>query len=94
MAEHDRSRQDASAAFGQRLREVRTEHGLSQDDLARLTDVHPTAIGRFEHGKREPRLMSILGLARGLKVPPGELLNTLPGAEDWHDIDPQEGGEA
>ena len=39
------------------------------------------------------RLMSILTLARGLKVPPGELLDTLPGTEDWHDIDPQEGGE-
>ncbi len=34
-------------------------------------------------------LWSILNLARGLKVAPGELLNTLPGAENWHDIGPQ-----
>jgi transcriptional regulator with XRE-family HTH domain len=93
MPEHDRSRQDASAAFGQRLREVRTEHGLTQEDVGRRTGLHATAIGRMERGKREPRLMSILVLARGLKVAPGELLNALPGAEDWHDIDPQKGGE-
>ncbi|HEV3321846.1 MAG TPA: helix-turn-helix transcriptional regulator [Solirubrobacteraceae bacterium] len=94
MPEQDRSRQDASAAFGQRLREVRTEKGLSQEALGHRTGLHATAIGRLERGRREPRLMSILNLARGLKVPPGELLDTLPGAEDWHDIDPQEGGEA
>jgi len=62
-------------AFGQRLRELRTEHGLSQDDLARRTGVHPTAIGRLERGGREPRLATILRIARGLDVPPGMLLD-------------------
>jgi transcriptional regulator with XRE-family HTH domain len=76
----------ASAAFGQRLRELRAEHGLSQDALASNTDVHPTAIGRFERGAREPRLTTILRLARGLDVTPGELVDELstnsPTAED------------
>jgi transcriptional regulator with XRE-family HTH domain len=67
----------ASAAFGRRLRELRVEHDLSQDDLARNTNVHPTAIGRFERGAREPRLTTILRLARGLDVRPGELLDEL-----------------
>jgi transcriptional regulator with XRE-family HTH domain len=67
----------ASAAFGRRLRELRVEHDLSQDDLARNTDVHPTAIGRFERGAREPRLTTILRLARGLDVRPSELLDEL-----------------
>ncbi len=52
----------ARAAFGQRLRELRTEHDLSQDNLARRTDIHPTAIGRLERGAREPRLTMILSL--------------------------------
>lgn len=69
-------------AFGRRLRELRAEHGVSQDILARRTDIHPTAIGRFERGAREPRLTSILRLARGLGVSPGELVNSCdPGAE-------------
>lgn len=67
----------ASVAFGRRLRELRAEHGLSQDALADKTDVHPTAIGRLERGAREPRLTTILRIARGLKIPPGELLDEL-----------------
>jgi transcriptional regulator with XRE-family HTH domain len=63
--------------FGQRLRDLRAAHGVSQDELARRTGIHPTAIGRFERGDREPRLSSILRLARGLGVEPGELVNGL-----------------
>jgi transcriptional regulator with XRE-family HTH domain len=71
----------ASVAFGQRLRDLRSQHHLSQDDVARATDVHPTAIGRLERGSREPRLSTILRIARGLDVQPGELLNDLGHAE-------------
>jgi transcriptional regulator with XRE-family HTH domain len=67
----------ASVAFGRRMRELRRAHGISQDDLARSTNVHPTAIGRLERGAREPRLATILRIARGLDVRPGELLDEL-----------------
>lgn len=39
--------------------------------------MHPTAIGRIERGGREPRLTTILRLAHGLGVEPGELVNSL-----------------
>jgi transcriptional regulator with XRE-family HTH domain len=77
MEHLDQDPKAASAAFGQRLRELRAQQGVSQDDLARETDVHPTAIGRFERGAREPRLTTILRLARGLDVSPGELVDEL-----------------
>jgi transcriptional regulator with XRE-family HTH domain len=78
MEEHlDQDPHAASVAFGQRLRELRAERGVSQDDLARRTDVHPTAIGRLERGSREPRLTTILRLARGLDCEPGKLLDEL-----------------
>lgn len=67
----------ASAAFGARLKELRAQKGVSQDKLADETDVHPTAIGRLERGDREPRLTTILRLARGLDVRPGELVDDL-----------------
>lgn len=73
----DQDPRAASVAFGLRLRELRAEHGLSQDDLADKTDVHPTAIGRPERGSREPRLTTILRIARGLDVEPGDLVNEL-----------------
>jgi transcriptional regulator with XRE-family HTH domain len=59
------------------VRELRAQRGVSQDDLARATDVHPTAIGRLERGSREPRLTTILRIAHGLDVRPGELLDDL-----------------
>jgi len=78
MPKHlDQDPEAASVAFGKRLRELRAEHGVSQDDLSRRTDVHPTAIGRLERGSREPRLSTILRLARGLDVEPGKLLDDL-----------------
>jgi transcriptional regulator with XRE-family HTH domain len=77
MAHLDQDPKTASVAFGQRLRELRARQGVSQDDLARETDVHPTAIGRLERGSREPRLTTILRLARGLDVKPGELVDEL-----------------
>lgn len=67
----------ASVAFGQRMRELRAEHDVSQDKLATRTGIHPTAIGRLERGSREPRLTTILRIARGLQVQPGELLDNL-----------------
>lgn len=66
-----------AVAFGQRLRQVRKEHGVSQRVLARRTDLHETAIARFERGAREPRLATILRLAKGLGVQPGALTNDL-----------------
>ena len=66
-----------AAAFGQRLRELRAECGMSQDKLARRTGIDATAIGRFERGAREPRLRSILRLAEGLGVKPGRLVDDL-----------------
>jgi transcriptional regulator with XRE-family HTH domain len=70
----------ASLAFGLRLRELRAQRRISQDTLARRTDVHPTAIGRLERGDREPRLTTILRIARGLEVQPGALLDELVGS--------------
>jgi transcriptional regulator with XRE-family HTH domain len=67
----------ATVAFGERLRELRAERGVSQDQLAHRTGIHATAIGRFERGGREPRLTTILRLAQGLDVPPGTLLDEL-----------------
>jgi transcriptional regulator with XRE-family HTH domain len=67
----------ASKAFGDRMRELRAREGISQDNLARESGIHPTSIGRIERGGREPRLTTILRLAEGLGVEPGELVDQL-----------------
>jgi transcriptional regulator with XRE-family HTH domain len=63
-------------AFGRRVRELRTGR-ISQDRLARETEMHTTSIGRIERGGRDPRLSTILKLAEGLGVEPGVLVNAL-----------------
>jgi transcriptional regulator with XRE-family HTH domain len=65
----------ASEKFGQRIKELRVEHDLSKDRLARRADMHPTAVRRIERGEREPRLTTIRRVARGLGVEPGALLD-------------------
>jgi transcriptional regulator with XRE-family HTH domain len=42
------------ATFGQRLREIRTEHNLTQKDLAKMFKVSESAIGMYERDEREP----------------------------------------
>jgi transcriptional regulator with XRE-family HTH domain len=77
MKHLDEDPSGTSVAFGRRLRELRVERHISQDTLAAKTDIHPTAIGRLERGARQPRLTTILRIARGLEVQPGALLDDL-----------------
>lgn len=68
---------ELNIAFGQRLQELRSEHGLSKEDLASQSGIHATAIRRLERGAREPRISTVLRVARGLGVLPGVLLDPL-----------------
>jgi len=60
--------------FGRNLREERLRLGLSQEALGHACDLHPTEISRLERAVREPRLSTIVRLARALKIAPSDLL--------------------
>jgi transcriptional regulator with XRE-family HTH domain len=60
-------------AFAENLRRARQANGMSQMDLGRACDVHPTVIARIETANREPRLTTITKLARGLGIPAADL---------------------
>ncbi|MCL2514796.1 MAG: helix-turn-helix transcriptional regulator [Microbacteriaceae bacterium] len=74
MATTDRT----SATFGERLRRVRVERGLTQEDLAHRTDMHASNIGRMERGDSNPSLSTMERLARALEVELGVLLTGIP----------------
>jgi transcriptional regulator with XRE-family HTH domain len=78
------SRNPVAVAFGAHLRQLRTHRGISQDRLAHATGIHPTAIGRLERGGREPTLKTILRLAHGLGLQPGEMLTAQTQPQTTH----------
>jgi HTH-type transcriptional regulator, competence development regulator len=47
---------------------------LSMSELARIAGTHASEISRLERGLRDPRLSTIVRLARALEVPLGRLL--------------------
>jgi transcriptional regulator with XRE-family HTH domain len=54
--------------FARNLRSRRQAAGLSQEQLADRTGLHPTEISRLERAAREPRLGTMIKLAKGLDI--------------------------
>ena len=61
------------AAFGKRVRELRTARGLSQEALALACGLDRTYIGGIERGERNVSLVNIEKIAAGLGLPVREL---------------------
>jgi transcriptional regulator with XRE-family HTH domain len=61
--------------FGERIRVLRTERGLTQERLAGKSDLTTGFLNNVEHGSKTPSLTTILKLARGLEVDAAELFS-------------------
>ena len=66
---------DIRVRFGRRLREIRQERGLSQEELAFRAGVHRTYVSSVERGKRNVGLVNIERLAQALDIDIGELFS-------------------
>jgi len=60
--------------FGDVLKDLRKERGVTQEDLAFRSGYHPTYIGQLERGKKSPSLRAIMSLAGALNMSGSELL--------------------
>ena len=65
-------------AFGQRLRELRTAQGLTQEELATRAGVEAAEVGFYERGEREPGIVMLMRLADGLGCEAMSLLASNP----------------
>jgi transcriptional regulator with XRE-family HTH domain len=68
---------DFSRRFGQRLREIRSSKGMSQEQLAHAAGLHRTHVSLIECNRRSVRLETLERLAKALDVQPAQLLPTL-----------------
>lgn len=74
--ERDRAREVAvQQAVGARIRALRQERGLSQDEFAARVGIHRTHPNKLENGKIDPRLSTLVRVADALGVSVGELLD-------------------
>lgn len=62
-------------AFGQTVRRIRKGKKISMQKLAHQADIELSQVYRIETGKINPKLSTILNIARALEVSPKELFD-------------------
>lgn len=65
---------ESAEAFGQILRELRVEKGLTQEELGFEAGIRRTYVSILELGQQQPSLSTILKLASGLGVSAAEFI--------------------
>lgn len=64
------------AKFSERLKELREEKNLTQDELGKALSINTITISRWERGVRTPNIDSLEILAKFFNVTAGQLLGT------------------
>jgi transcriptional regulator with XRE-family HTH domain len=60
--------------FGSRLKQLRQEKGLTQEQFAKECGLHKNYIGMIERGERNPSLLNIEIIAKGLEISLSDLM--------------------
>jgi transcriptional regulator with XRE-family HTH domain len=66
-------RTEPQPGLGQAIRQLRTERGLSQEELGLRAEIHPTWVSHLESGRNNPAWGSVRRLAGALDVKLSEL---------------------
>lgn len=76
--QHDEQREyDYAREFGNRVRALRMQLGISQEALGERAQLHRTYVGRLERGELNPSLHNVVRLATGLGVDVTDLVRAL-----------------
>jgi transcriptional regulator with XRE-family HTH domain len=65
------------AMFARNVAEIRADRHLTQAQVSHRSGIHVTEVSRIERGLRDPRLTTLIRLARALQVKPAQLLEDL-----------------
>jgi len=74
-AEYSKQEQVYLLKIGERIKELRKQTGLSQEDFAPKCDLDRTYISDVERGRRNISVINLRKIAKALKVKPYELLS-------------------
>ena len=66
-------RTEPQPGLGRAIRQLRTERGLSQEELGLRAEIHPTWISHLESGRNNPAWGSVRRIAAALDVRLSEL---------------------
>jgi transcriptional regulator with XRE-family HTH domain len=66
---------EAVAVFARNVKDRRERRGLTQSQVGKLSGIHYTEVSRIERGLRDPRMSTLIRLARALKTTPSRLLD-------------------
>jgi transcriptional regulator with XRE-family HTH domain len=69
------TKSDILIKFGEKVREIRKEKGLSQEQLSFKADLHRTYIGMIERAEKNITLLNIEKIANALQVSINDLMN-------------------
>lgn len=69
------SKKEILIKFGEKVREIRKEKGLSQEELSFKADLHRTYIGMIERAEKNITLLNIEKIANALEVSIKDLFN-------------------
>jgi transcriptional regulator with XRE-family HTH domain len=59
---------DIQTKIGQRIRALREETGLNQDDFADICGIHRAYVGKVENGRFDLRITTLHRIAHALKI--------------------------
>jgi transcriptional regulator with XRE-family HTH domain len=65
---------EAVMTLGEKIKKLRSEKGISQEELGRLMDVHYTHVSRYERNQSTPSMEALKKLAKVFKVSADYLL--------------------
>lgn len=65
--------------FGEELRKIREEKGLSQEQLGFESEYHRTYISQLERGEKNTSLKAVFRISEALGVKPSDLIKRVEG---------------
>lgn len=66
---------ESTHSFGIKLKNIRNQMKLSQEELAFQCNMQASHIGQLERGQKNPTLDTLIKISKGLKMPLTELLD-------------------